>query len=242
MDKHRSDHSPLAWKVVAGQGPEAEATIGRVSETSWAFTLGVAKLIASFPTEFATGEDVERTGEALFAGIQELWKQHATVPNKTGRSRSWWNQECSVWNKAHRKMCKRDKLVRRLRGLALRCCGPTSAQYKVYDDMNVVTISDIKERAKGLQAAVKRAKRVFFDKIICHAHPQLISNYVAWTRPRRLDSSVQIKRADGTVLDNPEELQEEFKEQFTPSVQKPVDMSILDELPNWEERPFAPIS
>ncbi|EPT00549.1 hypothetical protein FOMPIDRAFT_1049586 [Fomitopsis schrenkii] len=90
MDKHRSDHSPLAWKVVAGQGPEAEATIGRVSETSWAFTLGVAKLVASFPTEFATGEDVERTGEALFAGIQELWKQHATVPNKTGHSRSWW--------------------------------------------------------------------------------------------------------------------------------------------------------
>ena len=53
---------------------------------------------------------------------------------------------------------------------------------------------------------------------------------------------MQIKRADGTIIEDPDELKEEFKEQFTPSVPKPVDMSILNELPQWEVRPFAPIS
>ena len=122
--------------------------------------------------------------------------------------------------------------MRKLRYLALSSLGGNSTQYRAYDDILVHQEVRVKWWARELGRASKRAKQVFFDKILCRAHLQLIFNYVAWTRPRRLDASVQIKRADGTVIEDPDELKEEFKEKFTPSVPKPVDMSILDETPS----------
>ena len=53
---------------------------------------------------------------------------------------------------------------------------------------------------------------------------------------------MQIKRADGTVIDSQEDLQMEFREQFTPLASWRVDMSIMDELPQWETRTFNDIS
>ena len=53
---------------------------------------------------------------------------------------------------------------------------------------------------------------------------------------------MQIKCADGTIIDSQEDLQMEFREQFTLSVPRQVDMSIMDELPKWETRTFNDIS
>lgn len=134
------------------------------------------------------------------------------------------------------------QILRKVRWLAFRTLGRNSAQYEQYNDMHDTAAKGMRSTCQWIGAASKHAKRVFFDKIIVHAHPQLVSNYVAWTRPRWLDSSVQIKRADGTVIDSQEDLKMEFREQFTPLAPWRVDMSIMDELPQWETCTFNDIS
>ncbi|TFY55770.1 hypothetical protein EVJ58_g8043 [Rhodofomes roseus] len=78
--------------------------------------------------------------------------------------------------------------------------------------------------------------------MLSNCHPQLISNFVSWAKPRKLDASVQIKRADRSVIQLQDKLQTEFREQFTPSIPKEVDKTILEEFKQFEKRPFNEIS
>ena len=62
--------------------------------------------------------------------------------------------------------------MRKLRYLALSTLGGNSAQYRSYDDILVHQEVRVKWWARELGRASKHAKRVFFDKILCRAHPR----------------------------------------------------------------------
>ncbi|TFY53909.1 hypothetical protein EVJ58_g9177 [Rhodofomes roseus] len=78
--------------------------------------------------------------------------------------------------------------------------------------------------------------------MLSNCHPQLISNFVSWAKLRKLDASVQIKCTDGSVIQLQDELQTEFREQFTPSILKEVNETIREEFKQFEKHPFNEIS
>ncbi|KAH9912419.1 uncharacterized protein B0H18DRAFT_890080, partial [Fomitopsis serialis] len=237
-----SNHSPLTWVVVSGSPPEPEATIQRTGVKVHIFCTNVAKLISQLPTSWETAEDIEHTGDALFNGITAEWKAGAAKPDRTGRSKSWWNLECSKASKAARKVRKQCKISRAMVHHAGSTLGNQSQQFRLYYEWHKHVQQRLKQTLKWVRAASRRAKRTFFDNVLSKAHPQLISNFVSWAKPRRLDAGAQIKRADGTLINSQAELQEEFREQFTPSVPKAIDESILEELWSFEKRSFPDIS
>ena len=101
---------------------------------------------------------------------------------------------------------------------------------------------DLDNAAKGLRSAVKAVKREFFDKQIAKVHKQKIWDMVEWTKPRRMDATIGLRKPGGDPVETSEELAEVFQEQFTPANPRPVDRSILEEFDQMPERSFAPIS
>lgn len=120
--------------------------------------------------------------------------------------------------------------------------GVDSHQYRTWLDVFIIADGRRDRATRWLRAASIRAKREFFDNVLKKADTRLISGFTAWAKPRKLDAGMQIKRADGTTVNSPEELQEEFQEQFTPSVPKPTDETILEEITQKDERSFPDIS
>lgn len=190
--KHLSDHAPLSWNVVSqGSPPEIEANIKWTGPVAQAFCIDVAKLITSLPTQWESAEEIEQTGEMLFTGITSVWSKHAVKPNHVGRSKSWWNAECSEAAAAIRKARKARKLTEKLVGFTRCTIGSASSQCWRYVYLVNQTVNCVRNACKRLRAAARRAKRKFFDNILSKSHPQLISNFVSWAKPRRLDTSVQ---------------------------------------------------
>ncbi|KAI0070800.1 hypothetical protein K474DRAFT_1558218, partial [Panus rudis PR-1116 ss-1] len=89
---------------------------------------------------------------------------------------------------------------------------------------------------------IRRAKRKFFDDIITSADSRHIWDFVEWTKPRRVDAAFGLVRTDGSSIDSQQELSEVFQQQFTPRNPHPIDVLLLNEIPQLRERDFPPIS
>lgn len=152
FDKHRSNHSPVAWEVVVGSEPSNNPDIGCVPEQLWAFNLAVAKLCASLPLDWDSTDDVEQTGEALSAGLNRLWKEHSVKLNRSEHSKSWWNEECASAAKLLLKVRKQRKFARKMWYIAFSTLGSRNFQHQLMGDIVVMQEIDVKEKAKQLGA------------------------------------------------------------------------------------------
>ena len=94
---------------------------------------------------------------------------------------------------------------------------------------------------KQLCKLTRVAKQSFFEDFFKKSHPHLISDFVAWTKPRKTDANIQLKRQDGSAAKSADNLKEIFQEQFMPANLHAVDASILSEYPQKEELSFPSI-
>lgn len=93
-----------------------------------------------------------------------------------------------------------------------------------------------------LKRATKVARREYFARVIRETPPLKIWSLVQWTKARRLDATNDIRRPDGSPARSLDELRQTFQNQFTPAQPRPVDLTILDEIPQLPERSFPPMS
>ncbi|KAI0091926.1 hypothetical protein BDY19DRAFT_871603, partial [Irpex rosettiformis] len=199
------------------------------------------------PLEYDSREHVERIGEWVGSRLQDLWKAHATLPDKSPHSKSWWSRECSTRMKEIRAL----RLERRRVATERRQCQRRESREPAETGgLSIRELSiqlahiahHIDKATRRLKGAVRRAKREFFDNIIKKTHTKRIWDLVQWTKPRKMNTSTGLVDDENKPINEPEKLAKVFQEQFTPSNPKQVDPSIIDSIPQAEERSFPPIS
>ncbi|TFY53908.1 hypothetical protein EVJ58_g9178 [Rhodofomes roseus] len=94
-------HAPLTWEWNASDSPEPDPIIARVGPgpASNKFCVAIAKLIADLPMRWETADELQQTGDKLYAYIQRTWKGNVVKTQRTAHSKSWWNAECSAARK-----------------------------------------------------------------------------------------------------------------------------------------------
>ncbi|KAI0783904.1 hypothetical protein BC629DRAFT_1582498 [Irpex lacteus] len=203
------------------------------------------------PLEFESREHVEGIGNLMEEHLGNIWRKHATTPKPSRHSKSWWSRECSTWAKELRELkLQRKELGGERKRWQTRIVrehdhnSNLSRQQMIMRlTVEIASITLHIDRAnKRLKGAIRRAKRDFFDEAIAKVHPSRIWDLVEWTKPRKLSATTGLVDSEGKPVDEPEKLAEVFQEQFTPKNPRQVDMSILDDIPQQEERPFNPIS
>ncbi|KIP08670.1 hypothetical protein PHLGIDRAFT_68997, partial [Phlebiopsis gigantea 11061_1 CR5-6] len=226
------------------------ANIKRGSEEGAAYVRTCRSLFNAIPLEYESREHVERIGTWLGERLESIWDQYATVPRPSRHSKSWWNAECSAVVKELRQLDgQRKVLTRQRRGWQARVIR-AGHNFDLDWHWEVVRLTGaiaalsarIERAEKRMKGAVRRAKRQFFDDIMEKTHPSRIWDLVGWTKPRRLTTTTGLVDRDGQPADKPEQLASIFQEQFTPGTARAVDPSILDDIPQREERSFPAIS
>ncbi|KIP02159.1 hypothetical protein PHLGIDRAFT_79540, partial [Phlebiopsis gigantea 11061_1 CR5-6] len=229
---------------------EGIPNIKRRSEEGAAYVRVCRSLFQAIPLEYESREHVERIGTWIGERLEDIWDQHATVPKLTRHSKSWWNAECFAMIKEIRRLDERRKDLSRQRRLwqnrVVRAGHNFSLEWHwevVRLTREITTLSVRVDRAeKRMKGAVRRAKRQFFDDVMERTHPSRIWDLVGWTKPRRLATTTGLVDQSGRPADQPEQLASIFQEQFTPGNARAVDPTILEEMPQREQRSFPAIS
>ncbi|KAI0767934.1 hypothetical protein BC629DRAFT_1251154, partial [Irpex lacteus] len=202
------------------------------------------------PFEYTSREHVEKIGDWVGERLSDIWEEHATLPNVSKHSKSWWSRECSTRMKEVRTMhLLRKSLVKERKQWQARVVR-AGQNFDVQWHQEVMRLTreiaacsmHIDRANKRLKGAVRRAKRNFFDEVIAKTHASRVWDLVEWTKPRRIPTTTGLVDGSGQPVDKPERVAEVFREQFTPTNPRQVDMSLLDEMPQHEERAFAPIT
>lgn len=244
-ERSRSDHAVLTWHMPVSVTCTLEPRIPKVGEAAKAYVAEVGQRIAGLPRAFESPEDVERVGEQLQTILDELWEEHACVPNRTKHSKSWWNEECSKSAREIRRIrqARLDATARR-RALSRDDGNPAArAERRKLDEEAGKLDRLLQIVQRELKAAARRAKRQFFGEIMTDTHPQKIWDMVHWTKPRRLNVSASLVNQNGESADSgADDLCQAFQQQFTPANPRPADPGLLDEIPQQPERDFKPIS
>lgn len=246
-----SDHAILRWELpINGEEEGPMPSVKRGSKEGAAYVKACRSLLDAMPFEYESREHVEGIGNLVGERLGDLWKQHATIPKRSRHSKSWWSRECSTWVKETRELKARRKelgLERKRWQTNLARVDPNSnvtrQQTIIRLTVEIASVTlHIDQANKRLRGAIRRAKRDFFDEAIAKVHSSRIWDLVEWTKPRKLSATTGLVDREGRPIDRPEKLAEAFQEQFTPTNPRQVDMSILDEIPQQEERTFSPIT
>ncbi|KAI0688237.1 hypothetical protein BC835DRAFT_1229842, partial [Cytidiella melzeri] len=202
------------------------------------------------PLEYESPQHVEAIGNMIGTHLERVWQQHATQPKPSRHSKSWWSHECGTIVKQIRDLRLRRKelvaergwwqarVIREGEGFDL-----SWHQEVVRVTRDIAAISGQIDRAtRSMKGAVRRAKRSFFDQAIAKTNNARIWDLVEWTKPRKMTTTTGLVDSEGKPLDEPELVSAAFQEQFTPANPRRVDMSLLDEIPQQQEREFPPFS
>ncbi|GJE94756.1 hypothetical protein PsYK624_109280 [Phanerochaete sordida] len=247
----RSDHAVLRWELPldAAATPGAP-NIKRGSEAGTAYVRSCRALFGALPLVYESRERVERIGDWLGDRLEQVWERHATAPKPSRHSKSWWSPECGAIVREVRDLrVQRKGLAARRKALQARVVR-AGADFDMSWHREVVHITrelaDIAARVdratRRLKGAVRWAKRQYFDGVMEKTHPSRVWDLVGWTKPRKMNATTGLVDREGTPVDQPEELARVFQDQFTPANPRGVDFSVLDAMPQQDERPFAQIS
>lgn len=239
-DRHRGDHAVLQWSIPICPTEDNTPHITKSSPAAKAFIEAIAVGFTNLPQTFTSRQDVEATGEQLQGILDHAWEEHASVPRRSKRSKTWWDADCA--EKATRLAHDRAEL--------------TSARtekrraQRSHDDNNVARwsrqIHSINEHIaathRSLRKSVRKAKRSFFDSAIHKLKNHQIWDAVQWTRPRRMATTTGIVKPNGDAATTAEETRDAFQTQFTPDNPRAVDETIIDDIPDVPTRDFPPIA
>jgi ribonuclease HI len=96
---------------------------------------------------------------------------------------------------------------------------------------------------KAFRAAVRRAQRAHFDKIIAEkVQSRRAWDLTSWTKTRPLKTTSHINNREGEPMTSFNDFAQGCAAQFFSAQGRPVDMSLVDEAPAQAIRPFADIS
>lgn len=244
----RSDHAVLKWEIQTNLQESETPSIQRGSKEGAEYVKTCRKYLKAMPQVYQSKEQVEMVGLWLDEKLNSAWKEHATMPDKTEHSKSWWNRECSTRMKEIRELRIRRREVAKERRKWQRNRDPEVAAERMANIReSTKTMAEIakgvEEAQKRFKGAVRRAKRCFFDTIIQKTHPARIWDLVEWTKPRKTNATSGLEDpATGETVEEPERLAKIFQEQFTPTNPRQTDPRIVEEIPQLEERSFPPIS
>ncbi|CCM06241.1 uncharacterized protein FIBRA_08490 [Fibroporia radiculosa] len=242
VGRHYSDHCVLSWDLAVDPAPPGAARLPRTGATTQKYIDAVTLRLLQFPTVFATTEEVLNTVATIEDALNGLWSEYAEVPCPCARSKTWWNGRCKrAADRVRRRMADADEArweYRSSAGLQGHLHPASTALRAEWGRLQ----QDLKDSRKDLSKAVKATKREFFDACMKRSNPKLISDFVAWTKPRRQSANVQLKMKDGSAADDPDRVSWAFQEQFTPANPKPVDMRVVEQMSQWPERDFVSFS
>lgn len=250
--RNDSDHAVLSWHLPLDCTPAPIPRILHGSPEGADYVHQCRSLLHDLShIAYSSRDDVIRIGERIDNIFQRAWQQHASVPKPSSRSKSWWSPECSKHAKLLRDLRLQLKTKRHERTDAQRRiirAGDSLFPTSWISDVTRLTRElhriqhEIKCASRRLKASAKSACRAYFDTIMHNTHPSRIWDFVAWTKPRRVDPSVGILDSDSCPADTPEALGHVFQAQFTPPNPLPVDRSILNDIQQLPERSFPDIS
>lgn len=250
LNRHDSDHAVLEWTLPVAADRPAVARVPRDSALGHAFVQTCREGLASLPcqklSDYHTRDDVVRTASQIEAILRDAWQKCAVPPKPCGRSKSWWNAECSAIAKAIRGKRTERKSLKHVRTdiqTRLRRAGHLFQVQWVSDIRRLTRMLQeldeaIKILSKRLKGAIRHARGAFFRDVIRDTKPSRVWDLVGWTRPRPMGVTEGIVDAAGSPVEDPIALGAAFQEQFTPANPRPVDMSLLDEIEQLPERQF----
>jgi ribonuclease HI len=250
LGRVRSDHAVLRWEVPLQVAAKAVPNVKRGSEEGEAYVRQCRAVLNALPLEFSSREHVEGVGQWVSGRWKSAWDQHASLPVASTHSRSWWSRECTTRMKELRNLrLQRKELVAERRRWQSRVVQAgigfdlawVREVTRLTQEVAAIT-AHIDRAGRRLKGAVRRAKRVFFDETIARTQPSRVWDLVDWTRPRKATASTGLTDSEGRPIEEPDRLAEAFQEQFTPTNPRLVDMAILEEMPQLEERSFPPIT
>ncbi|KAJ3527026.1 hypothetical protein NM688_g8183 [Phlebia brevispora] len=91
-------------------------------------------------------------------------------------------------------------------------------------------------------AAIKKAKREYYERVMAETHSQRIWDLVEWTRPCKDQNYHMLTRPDGSAILDDAETTETFRQQFFTEKPRVLDPKWVDDLPQQPERSFPPIT
>ncbi|GJF00388.1 hypothetical protein PsYK624_166750 [Phanerochaete sordida] len=242
QDRNRSDHSVLSWTIPIEHEFAPRIGIKYDSDEADAFVREVRKRLGGLPLSYASAADVEHYATYVDHVFTTQWQAHAKPSRQTKYSKSWWNKTCTAASRKLREARATAHEILRQRSAARREAAPNEVLMRDLTQRLQRSRDSVKALQKQFSAAVRTAKRSFFDQRIQDTKPSNIWDLAAWTRPRKQTAAVSIVGHDGRPADTPETLAEAFQNQFTPENPTPVDESILDEFPQHPTREFPPFS
>lgn len=241
-----SDHSPIWWDVVIDHTFTMKKTIKQGSKAGEKFIRSARHLIGQLPTQYENKDQVENVTTALFNGLHDLWDRIATYPNFHRDSKSWWNENCMTIN---RQIVQRKKDIKALRTQVQHLRrnttdNPIDTAYKLKECHQKVTklVTEQLEGCRALTKASRLAKKEYYDYQIQKLHDSRIWDVVSWTKERKQQAENMIKKPDGSLVTNPDELANTLKNQFTPSTRLIVTEETIHEMPQEPTRKLVPFS
>ena len=245
-----SDHSPVFFELdIETYIPKkphlkygTKKAVDFVDHVHKALGSAVPKMMAGYPTRQSV-EDMENAIENIFL---TSWNKFASVPDMSTHSKFWWNAECSKCIKQVRFTTNRfyaNKLqLQRNR-----------EQHRHHHANSIVSYNDllaeqldlektithlqteVKSVTNKLRGAVRRAKHLFFDRIIVKTHSSCIWDQVEWTKLRHLATDKGLTNQYGHMVTDPLLLAQMFNNQFTLSNPCAVDETIVNEIQHKDE-------
>lgn len=254
LGRHDSDHAVLEWRMPVQVTSERTARIAHGSAQGNRFVTlcrqRVAEIARCASLDYTSKADVERVAESVGEAFRKAWQTCAEVPRPSPYSKSWWNRECSTIAMQQRQRRlehkdfrhRRTAAQRRLRGTSGHARSQCLQEIAHLTRMLHDTQGHIRKLLKTLKGAIRRARNAFYDNIIRETDPGRVWSLVEWTKPRRMDATAVLVKANGQPIESQDDLGDAFQEQFTPANPQPVDLALLDEYDTLQEREFPDFS
>lgn len=195
LGRGQSDHAVLTWTMPFQQELDMSPRITKVSEASYAYCLAVSKVLQGLNHfEYTSREDVENAGEVLQRHLDRCYDDHAAAPKPSAKSKSWWSGECTTAHKTVRALrytlrdlCRQRRVHAASHPRLPNAHGPDPVYERISDTIRA-TQAQIDSALAHTRAAVRRAKRDYYDSKLSKLESWQIWDPVHWTRPRRLEA------------------------------------------------------
>lgn len=254
LGRHDSDHAVLTWRLPLQSTHERSARLAHGSAQGDRFVRicrqRVNDIARAAADDYTSRADVERVAECVGEAFREAWQLCAEVPRPSKRSKTWWNRECSNIAAQQRQRRLELKDFRHRRTAAQKNLRSARGEMRAQCRHEIAHLTHlmhasqahIRALSKKLKGAIRRARNAFYNGIIRETDPARVWSLVDWTKPRRMDATTVLVKANGEPIENQNELGDAFQDQFTPANPQPIDQSLLDEVDALEERDFPDFS
>lgn len=241
-DRTMSDHAILEWHMPLDPSPDNSPCIGRESKAAKNFIDDIGRQLSSLPTAYSTRDEVVAQADTIQSILQDAWAAHAVIPRTCRKSKTWWNPACSQAARDQRAHRQDAAAKRRARRQALAAPAPDEELARELKDAILQADQAASRAGHQLKTVARHARRDHFNALIADTDPKRVWDLVNWTKPRKLDATTTILKPDGSPTNGQQDLRDTFQAQFTPPNPRPVDISMVSEIPQLPERSFSPIT